>query len=93
MQFGEHIIHAAKERLKDNDIMSAHPSNETLLRIFFEVFSALSGDDRKDVSATILVDGLIRTAKFTEDTTIDTIKKSMQNGQIYGRKAGYYTKA
>jgi hypothetical protein len=81
MQFAEQIIQAAKRRFKHNDIMPGHPSNETLLRIFFEVFNALSGEDRKDVSATILVDELMRTGKFTQETIRDTIKNQCKTAR------------
>jgi hypothetical protein len=33
MQFAVHIIQAAKERLKHNDIMSGHPSNVNIYKI------------------------------------------------------------
>ena len=36
---------------------------------------------------------LVKTGKFTEDDARIYIRKAMQNGQIYERKAGFYAKA
>jgi replicative DNA helicase Mcm len=53
----------------------------------------LSGEDKNDVEEKNFVDELVKTGKFTEDEAKDFIRKAMQNGQIYERRAGFYAKA
>jgi replicative DNA helicase Mcm len=78
----------------DLGVLHGKPHSEvSKLKIFIEVFSALSGQDRNEVSERNFIEELIRTTKFTEDEARTYIKKAMQNGQIYERKAGFYAKA
>src|SRR5206468_3021096 len=67
MQFAEQIIQVVKGRLRHKGVIS-DSYKTSLLGMFFEVFNALSGEDRKEVGAAILVDELLRTGKFNEDT-------------------------
>jgi len=64
-----------------------------LLKNFMDVFISLSGEAKLDVEEKILIYELIKTGKFTEKEAEEYIKKAMQNGQIYERKAGWYQKA
>jgi replicative DNA helicase Mcm len=78
----------------DLGVLHGKPHSEvSKLKIFIEVFNALSGEDRNDVSEKNFMDELVRTGKFTDDEARTFIKKAMQNGQIYERKAGFYAKA
>src|SRR5689334_18477563 len=78
----------------DLGVLHGKPHSEvSKLKIFIEIFNALSGQDRNEVSERNFIEELIRTTKFTEDEARTYIKKAMQNGQIYERKAGFYAKA
>src|SRR6476660_5149540 len=78
----------------DLEVLHGKPHSEvSKLKIFIEIFNALSGQDRNEVSERNFIEELIRTTKFTEDEARTYIKKAMQNGQIYERKAGFYAKA
>jgi replicative DNA helicase Mcm len=57
------------------------------------VFNGLSGEDRNDVEEKNFINELVKTGKFTEDEANEYIRKAMQNGQIYERRAGFYAKA
>ena len=78
----------------DLGVLHGKPHSEvSKLKIFIEIFNALSGQDRNEVSERNFIEELIRTTKFTEDEGRTYIKKAMQNGQSYERKAGFYAKA
>jgi replicative DNA helicase Mcm len=78
----------------DLGVLHGKPHSEiSKLKLFMEIFNGLSGQDRNDVNERNFVDELIKTGRFTEDEARSFIKKAMQNGQIYERKAGFYAKA
>jgi replicative DNA helicase Mcm len=78
----------------DFGVIHGKPHSEvSKLKMFMEIFNALSGQDRNDVEEKNFVNELSRTGKFTEDEAMTFIKKAMQNGQIYERKSGFYAKA
>ena len=78
----------------DLGVFHGKPHSEvSKLKIFMEIFNALSGQDRNDVSENNFISELVKTGKFTEDDARIYIRKAMQNGQIYERKAGFYAKA
>lgn len=78
----------------DLGVLHGKPHSEvSKLKIFMEIFNALSGQDRNDVSENNFISELVKTGKFTEDDARIYIRKAMQNGQIYERKAGFYAKA
>jgi replicative DNA helicase Mcm len=78
----------------DFGVIHGKPHSEvSKLKMFMEIFNALSGQDRNDVEEKNFVNELSRTGKFTEDEARTFIKKAMQNGQIYERKSGFYAKA
>jgi replicative DNA helicase Mcm len=58
-----------------------------------EIFSSLSGEDKNDVEENIFIVELGKTGKFTESDARSFIKKAMNDGQIYERKPGFYSKA
>jgi hypothetical protein len=60
------------------------------LRLFIEVFRALSGENRDDVEKESLINELILTGRFTEQDVVEHIKKVQQNGLIFERKADMY---
>src|SRR6478672_2818026 len=68
-------------------------SEVSKLKMFIEIFNALSGQDRNDVEENNFINELIKTGKFTQDEARTFIRKAMQNGQIYERKSGFYAKA
>lgn len=63
------------------------------LKIFIQVFEALSGTDKHDVGQLNLSDELIRTGKFTANEAAVYIRKAIQNGQIYERNPNMLAKA
>jgi replicative DNA helicase Mcm len=78
----------------DLGVLHGKPHSEvSKLKMFIEVFTALSGQDRNDVEEKNFINELIKTGKFTEDEARNYLKKAMQNGQIYERKSGFYAKA
>ena len=78
----------------DLGVLHGKPHSEiSKLKIFMEVFNALSGQDKNDVEEKNFTNELAKTGKFTEEEARTFIKKAMQNGQIYERKPGFYAKA
>src|ERR687887_808707 len=78
----------------DLGVLHGKPHSEvSKLKMFIEIFTALSGQDKNDVEEKNFINELVRTGKFTEDEARNYLKKAMQNGQIYERKSGFYAKA
>jgi replicative DNA helicase Mcm len=78
----------------DLGVLHGKPHSEvSKLKLFIEIFNALAGDDKNDVSERNFIDELVNTGKFTEDEAKTYLRKAMQNGQIFERKAGFYAKA
>ena len=78
----------------DLGVLHGKPHSEiSKLKVFMEVFNALSGQDKNDVEEKNFINELAKTGKFTEEEARTFIKKAMQNGQIYERKSGFYAKA
>src|SRR3989449_1229574 len=78
----------------DLGVLHGKPHSEvSKLKMFIEIFNALSGQDRNDVEENNFINELIKTGKFTQDEARTFIKKAMQNGQIYERRSGFYAKA
>lgn len=74
--------------------LHGNPQSEiSKLKLFMDVFNALSGHDKKDVAEENLIFELRKTKKFTEKEVIDFMNKCIQNGQIYERRSGWYAKA
>jgi hypothetical protein len=63
------------------------------LKLFADVFTALSGEDRDDVPEQSLINALFKTGRFTRDEISNYIKKECQNGSIYERRPGFYQRA
>src|ERR671910_1885159 len=78
----------------DLGVLHGKPLSETSkLKTFTDVFNGLSGEDKNDVEEKNFIDELVKTGKFTEEEAKEFIRKAMQNGQIYERRAGFYAKA
>jgi replicative DNA helicase Mcm len=78
----------------DLGVLHGKPHSEiSKLKLFMEIFNALSGPDKNDVEENNFINELIKTGKFSEEEAKTYIKKAMQNGQIYERKSGFYAKA
>ena len=78
----------------DLGVLHGKPHSEvSKLKMFMEVFNALSGQDKNDVEEKNFINELVKSGKFADDEAKAFIKKAMQNGQIYERKSGFYAKA
>src|SRR4026207_965661 len=78
----------------DFGVIHGKPHSEvSKLKMFIEIFNALSGQDKNEVEEKNFINELARTGKFTQDEARTFIRKAMQNGQIYERKSGFYAKA
>jgi replicative DNA helicase Mcm len=63
------------------------------IKLFIEVFNTLTSQGMNDVGTKNFIDELLKTSKFTEDEARAYMKKAMQNGQIFERKAGWLSKS
>ena len=78
----------------DLGVLHGKPFSEiSKLKLFMEIFSSLSGEDKNDVEENTFVIELSKTGKFSEADAKSFIKKAMNDGQIYERKPGFYSKA
>jgi replicative DNA helicase Mcm len=78
----------------DLGVLHGKPFSEiSRLKLFMEIFSSLSGEDKNDVEENTFIVELEKTGKFTESDAKSFIKKAMNDGQIYERKPGFYSKA
>jgi DNA replicative helicase MCM subunit Mcm2 (Cdc46/Mcm family) len=62
------------------------------LKVFIDTFNTIANGDHNEVEEKDLIYKLVATGTFTEDESYDYLKRALQNGQIYERKAGYYVK-
>jgi replicative DNA helicase Mcm len=78
----------------DLGVLHGKPFSEiSKLKLFMEIFSSISGEEKNDVEENVFIGELIKTAKFTDSDARSYIKKAMSDGQIYERKPGFYSKA
>jgi replicative DNA helicase Mcm len=78
----------------DLGVLHGKPQSEiSKLKLFMEIFNALSGQDKSDVEEKNFINELIQTGRFSEDDAKNFLNKAMQNGQIYERRSGFYAKA
>src|SRR5574342_450807 len=78
----------------DLGVLHGKPQSEiSKLKLFMEIFNALSGQDKNDVEEKSFIQELAQTGRFSEDDAKNFINKAMQNGQIYERRSGFYAKA
>jgi replicative DNA helicase Mcm len=62
------------------------------LKLFMEIFHALSAPDNADVPEENLISELTHTGRFNLELAKTYINKALQNGQIYERMSGVYSK-
>ena len=78
----------------DLGVLQGKPQSEiSKLKLFMEIFNALSGQDKSDVEEKHFINELTQTGRFSEDDAKNFLNKAMQNGQIYERRSGFYAKA
>jgi replicative DNA helicase Mcm len=78
----------------DLGVLHGKPQSEiSKLKLFMEIFYALSGQDKNDVEEKHFINELTQTGRFSEDDAKNFLNKAMQNGQIYERRSGFYAKA
>jgi len=78
----------------DLGVLHGKPQSEiSKLKLFMEIFNALSGQDKSDVEEKHFINELTQTGRFSEDDAKNFLNKAMQNGQIYERRSGFYAKA
>jgi hypothetical protein len=63
-------------------------------RLFMEVFARLTGAENNEVSETLLIDELLKTGKFVNESEArDYMRKVNRDGKTYERRNGYWVKA
>jgi replicative DNA helicase Mcm len=78
----------------DLGVLHGKPFSEiSKLKLFMEIFSSLSGEEKNDVEENVFIGELVKTGKFSDSDAKLHIKKAMNDGQIYERKPGFYSKA
>jgi len=91
-----HIMNTRREELELKENLIARlekPGSETnKIKLFIEVFNAVSSQGMNDVGIKSFIDELVKTGKFTEDEAKTYLKKAMQNNQIIERKVGWLSK-
>lgn len=78
--------------LKDTSANSKPASEISKLKLFMEIFNALSGQDKNDVNIERFISELVSTGRFTEDDAKTFVRRSRENGEIYERRSGYFAK-
>lgn len=90
------VVKSRKEELKLQENLATRlekPGFEgNKIKSFIEVFNTLTSQGTGDVGTKNFIDELVKTSKFTEDEARTYVKKAMQNGQIFERKAGWLSK-
>jgi hypothetical protein len=89
------IVKSRREQLefKENYETRKLGSEGNKIKLFIEVFNTLTSQGMNDVGTKNFIDELLKTSKFTEDEARACMKKAMQNGQIFERKAGWLSKS
>ena len=62
-------------------------------KTFMEIFRGLTGAENNDVEDKVLVDELVKTAKFSDEEARKYIQKFNREGQIFERRPGFWAKA
>lgn len=89
-----HELEGLIQRYENNyRVIPGRPHSEvTRLKMFMEIFNALSGQDRNDIEEKNFINELVKTGRFSEVAAREFIHKAMLNGQIYEKKEGFYAK-
>lgn len=95
----EEILDMVKSRREELELkenlatrLEKQSSEGNKIKLFIEVFNTLTSQGMNDVGTKNFIDELVKTSKFTEDEARNYVKKAMQNGQIFERKAGWLSK-
>ncbi|MDQ5875505.1 MAG: minichromosome maintenance protein MCM [Thermoproteota archaeon] len=62
-------------------------------KTFMELFRGLTGTENNDVEDKVLVDELVKTAKFSDEEARKYIQKFNREGQVFERRPGFWAKA
>lgn len=65
-------------------------SDRSKMQLFFDVFNALSGTEKKPVEERALISELVKSGKFTEDEAKVFITRAKREGIIYESQSGFY---
>lgn len=75
----------------DLGVLHGMPQSErSKMKLFLDIFNALTGKDQNPVEEQALITELVKTGKFTEDDAKEWIKKALTNGMIYEVTRGFY---
>jgi len=75
----------------DLGVLHGMPQSErSKMKLFLDIFNALSGKDQNPVEEQALITELVKTGKFTEDDAKEWINKAKLNGMIYEVRQGFY---
>ncbi len=78
----------------DLGVLHGMPQSErSKMKLFLDIFNALSGSDQNPVEEQALITELVKTGKFTEDDAKEWIRKALSNGMIYEVRQGFYKRA
>ncbi len=78
----------------DLGVLHGMPQSErSKMKLFLDIFNALSGKDQNPVEEQALITELVKTGKFTEDDAKEWIRKALSNGMIYEVRQGFYKRA
>lgn len=90
------MVRSRREELEPKENLTTRlekPGSEgNKIKLFIEVFNTLTSQGMSDIGTKNFIDELVKTSKFTEDEARTCVKKAMQNGQIFERKAGWLSK-
>jgi hypothetical protein len=82
---------ATKQRVNvNNNISHSKIEPESKLKLFIDIFHALTGEHREDVRKEILLHELVNTGHFNEEDVLMYLEKAQKNGQIFERTTGMY---
>jgi replicative DNA helicase Mcm len=79
----------------DVGVLYGKPQSEvSKSKTLMDVFKGLSGSENNDVDEKALIDGLVKTGKFTDENDARKyFENAKREGQVYERRPGFWAKA
>jgi replicative DNA helicase Mcm len=73
-------------------VLPKDPKAISKLKLFIEIFNALTGEERNDVTEKDFIDELLNTGKFSGDEARSYLGKAIENGQLFEKTDGILAK-